>query len=90
MDGSLERAFRRTQRQPDAAGAVHGGVHRETLWGAANTSVSRARVGRCAIGIGAASVVGGRCAVGIGDVKASLVASPGAVPFGVAGGLSRW
>ena len=66
----MERAFRRTQWESDAAGVVHGGVRRETHWEAANTSVSRARVGRCAVGIDDA-----RLAVGIGGAGLSLEAS---------------
>ena len=50
VDVSLERTFRRTQWQSDAAGAMHGGVHRETQREAGNS------VGRCAIGIGDAGV----------------------------------
>ena len=74
----VERPFRRTQWGSDAAGAVHGGLHRDTLWKAANTSVSRAHVGRGAI------------AIGIGDTSPSLNASGGAVRLGFATQMSRW
>ena len=63
-------------KESDATGAVHGGVHRETLREAPNTSVSKARVGRCAIAIG--------------DARVSLDASSGTAPLGFATQVSRW
>ena len=82
VDVSLERTFRRTQWQANAAGTVHGGVHRETQWEAANASVSRSRGGRCAIGIDDSRFsldASGRCAVGMREARVSLDTSGGAV-----------